>query len=202
MASTSRKRIVWHGGDGHVAITRAEGLLQKLRDTAPEARPDQTTIGYLARHYHTSIQTMKQRIADAERSRSRNDQADAWLETLYQIGNELGETLLAKTFQIARDTSNRNAFNAQKFLLAKLDPEVYGDASETAAPATQESRSLISDVPQEVFDELNEIEEAQLVEIEQALAGQLVKLEQLVRRVQKRVADRRVTEDNRDVDTN
>lgn len=198
--SSARSRVIWHGGNLADAINRANGLLTKLRDTPPEHRPDQTTVGYLARHYGVSIQVMRARIADAEQKRSSNDYADNWLECIYQIGNELGETLLAKTFQIARDTSNRSSFKAQQWLLAKLDPSVYGEAAETSvqqAPA----RSMLSDVPQEVFDDMSDEEEAQLVEIEQMFSNAQLLLTQWVRRRQKRVADHRVQEvDNDDND--
>lgn len=191
MART-RNQSAWHDGNVDKTLQLAEGLLTKLRDTPPERRPDQTVAGFLAKHYGCSVQRMKSRKEDAEAKRTREDEADLWLETIYQIGNELGETLLAKTFAIARDTSNRNALNAQKYLLPKIDPQVFGESEAQVVRA--ESRSLISDIPQEVFDELTDEEEGQVVEIEQAVAQQLTQLEQLIRRVQKRIAEQRVVE--------
>lgn len=191
---SARNRMKWSNGDPAKTLRLAEGLLARLRDAPAESRPDQTTAGYLARHYGVSIQKMKLRIADAEARRNRDDLADNWLECIYQIGNELGERLLAKTFAIAHDTSNRNSFNAQKFLLNKLDPDVYSDSAETRTTTQAETRSLISDIEQEVFDEANEVEEAQLVEIEQTIAEAMIKLEQWTRRIRKRIADKRVQE--------
>jgi hypothetical protein len=113
------------------------------------------------------------------------------------IGNELSETLKAKMYQIARDVTNRNAFNAQKYLLPQVDPGVFGEtATRTATGA--ESSSLVADIPQEVWDEINEDERAQMEEIEHAVSEALVKMEHLVRRVQQRVANKRA-EDVRDL---
>jgi hypothetical protein len=188
----AKKRTIWHGGDPDRALSKAEGLLAKLRETPPEHRPKQMTIQYLAHQYHVSVQTMKGRVADAESKRRLNDYADNWLEIIYQIGNVLGETTAAKTFAIAHDVSNRNAFNAQKFILERTDPTVYGATANTVEQAP--ARAFISDVPQEVFDDLDEVAEQQLAEIEQLFANAQLMLTQWVRRQQKKIADQRVQE--------
>jgi hypothetical protein len=190
--SRTRRQPAWHGGRTDETLTKAEGLLSKLRDTPPERRPEVLTASYLAKHYGCSVQRMRARIADAEAKQSKEDEADLWLEVIYQIGNELGETLCAKTFAIARDTSNRNALTAQKFLLPKIDPATFGDDAE--ARTATEPRALISDIPQEVFDELTAEEAQELESQEQVVLQSLAVVEQLVRRVQKRIADRRAEE--------
>src|SRR5690606_34578689 len=98
MALPSRTQSIWHGGSVPLTLNKAQGLLSKLRETPVEHRPKQTLLNYLATQYMISAQLMKARIADAEAKRRRSDLADNWLECIYQIGNVLGETLLAKTF--------------------------------------------------------------------------------------------------------
>lgn len=186
---------MWSGGrEPELTLRKMEGLLQTLRDTPPEHRPEATTLVYLSTHLGCSVQTMRQRIADGEAQRRRDQDADHFVELCHLLGNLLGELLCAKTFRIANDVSNRNALAAQKFLLPLIDPETYGD--KPPAPVADESNALIKDVPQEVWDAANETEQQQIEEIEMTINNALKQLEHLVRRFQKRVADRRVEVDD------
>ncbi len=187
-----RARLRWHGGEfqSEAVLRQMEGLLAKLRDTPPEQRPEATVHSYLAKHLGTSVQTTKARIEDAKLHQHRDADADYFLDIVYRIGNELSESLVGKTFAIARDPSNRNAFNAQKWLLPKIDPDVFGEQS--ATKSTSESSSAISDIPQEAWDEATPEETAQIEEIERTISNELLKLEHIVRRLQQRVANKRV----------
>lgn len=191
MAGGSRARHRWQGVHAPATFTLLEGLLSNLRDKPPEQRPDATLHGYLATHLHVSVNTIKARIENARLYQLRDDDAAYFLELVYMIGNELSETLQAKAFAIARDPTNRNAFNAQKWLLPKIDPDVFGEAAARTATGGEQS-SLVSDVPQEVWDEINDEERVALEEIERTISENLVKMEHLVRRVQQRVATKRV----------
>jgi hypothetical protein len=197
MTGAARSRHRWQGTHTPETFKRLEGLLSKLRDTPPEHRPEATVYSYLATHFGVSVQTMQARISNARLYQLRDDEADYYLELVYMIGNELSESLVGKTFAIARDPTNRNAFNAQKWLLPKIDPDVFGESAGKTTTGGEAS-SLVSDVPQEVWDEISDEERTQMEEIEHTVSEALVKLEHLVRRVQQRVANKRA-EDVRDL---
>lgn len=184
---------MWTGGrDPEPLLRKMEGLLQKLRDTPPEHRPEQTTLVYLSTHLGCSVPTMRLRIADAEVCKRREDDADYFLELYYQLGNVLGESLAAKTFQIARDVNHRSALAAQKFLLPLIDPDTYGDKPQVVE--AQESNTMIKDVPQEVWDAATELEQHQIDDIAMTIDNALKQLSNLAARLTKRVADKRVAE--------
>lgn len=188
----------WHDDDEGKTLSIAEGALADLRDKPADYRPAATIETYLMNRYRCSRIRMKERIADAQdrvrRRRKGHDLAAMWLETLRLIGDELCEKLYAKTMAIADDTSNRNAFNAQKFLIEKNESVFAADM----LPAAQQAptNSLVSEIEQEVFDAMTDVEEAQLTELIEAEASIKVRLGHLIRRIQKRLADQRVAADD------
>ena len=201
MFVVSRKQTAakpWHDDDVARTLNIANGLLSHLRDMPPEQRPDATTEGYLMRHYRCSKQRLRDRIADAEdrkrRRRPGHDLAAEWLETLRLIADELGEKLYAHTHKIAYDPGNRNAFNAQKFLIDKNERLFAATDATPGSGSGPEQFGLVSDIEQEVFDELTDAEEAQLAELIEAETQIKIKLSHIVRRVRKRLADRRVSD--------
>jgi hypothetical protein len=193
MAGTRRLRQRWQGTHTQETFAQLEGLLAELRKKPADQRPDATLHNYLAKHLEISVNAVKKRIDGARACQDRDDDAAYFLELVFMIGNALSEHLQAKAFAIAKDTGNRNAFNAQKWLLPKIDPDVFGETAGRTATGGEQS-SLVADVPQEVWDEINDDERALLEEIERTISENLVKMEHLVRRVQQRVATKRVAD--------
>jgi len=188
----------WHDDDVAATLNTAEGALSDLRGKPPDYRPAATVETYLMQRYRCSRVRMKERIADAHdnvrRRRKGYDLAANWLETLRLIGDELCEKLYTKTADIAFDTNNRNAFNAQKFLIERNESVFEADT----LPAAQQAptHSMVSEIEQEVFDAMTDVEEAQLTELIEAEASIKIKLGHLLRRIQKRLADQRVADDD------
>ena len=191
----------WHDNDVARTLNIANGLLTHVRGMDPKIRPTATTEGYLMQHYNCSRARMRERIADAEdrvrRRKQGYDLAANWLETLRLIGDELSEKLCARTYELAYDLSNRSAFNAQKFLIDKNDSLFAADVENTTRTDGGSEFGLISDIEQEVFDEMTDLEDAQVAELVEADAQIKIKLGHIVRRVRKRLADKRVN----DIDT-
>jgi hypothetical protein len=179
-------------------LKKMEGLLQTLRDQPPEQRPEQMVNVYLANMFGVSPRTMLQRLADAETNAGRDSLADYFCDLWRQIANVLGEAIHATVFKIAKDAGNRNAFNAGKWLAERNEPDVFGTQREAATH--RDVGGAMSDIEQEVFDEMDATETLQLEEIERNIGGEMTKLGALVRRIRKRLAEKAVLHDVGDDD--
>ena len=191
MAGAARQRVKWGAHDCERTLHMMEGLLSDLRGRKPQNRPAQVTHVYLAAQFGVSAPTMRSRLQDAMSKRARSDKADHFCELWAQIANVLGERISGTIYQIAVDPTNRNCLNAAKWMIERTDKETY---SMDEAKQARDAGSAVADVPQEVWDELTDEEEAQLAEIEMAIDSEMHKLTRLVRRVQRRVADKRASD--------
>lgn len=198
MANAARKRTRWGHSDDALTLRKMEGLLQSLRGQPANLRPEQVTHVYLAGQFGVSAATMRQRLADAETRRGRDDSADHFADLWQQIGNVLCDRTAAAIFQTAHDPGNRNCVAAAKWILERSDPDTYGTGERARATPAHEASSVVADVPQEVWDEMTPGENETLEQIEAMVTSEMVKLEALVRRVQQRVANRRVRESRQD----
>lgn len=174
-------------------VTFLEGLLTELRERRPkrdgefvDEDPPEDTRPQLMPHYYVatramcSVGSLKSWLAQHRDRREENDTSDRLVEAWDRICDEMGEALSSKTLKIAHDTTHPRAFDAQKFLLPKLSPDVFGNR-EAAAP----SRS--SDIiPQEAMDALTEGEYARIKELSDATDANNSEFDQIINRAARR----------------
>lgn len=165
-------------------LAKMEGLLTSLRKMPPDKRPKAMPTRYVGAHLGCSVGTVKRWLHYHEGRRDEHSMSDRFCEIYQLIANELSEVISARTFEIAANTENSQAFRAQQWLLVKMDPWTFGDKQQDDSPAAQ-----VADIPSEVFDAMSDAEKATLQRIADTKDQLDAEVEKLLEQVALRVAD-------------
>ena len=165
-------------------LLKMEGLLTSLRKMPADKRPRAMPTRYVAAHLGCTVGTVKRWLQHHDGRRDEHEVSDRFCDIYQLIANELSEVVSSKTFLIASDTENSQAFRAQQWLLPKMDPWTFGDKEHSDSRASQ-----VSDIPSEVFDAMSDVERATLKRIADAQDRMDAEVDALLEQVALRLAD-------------
>lgn len=165
-------------------INKLEGLLSDIRDkrptdTEPDRRPKVMPVRYIANHLGCSVWAVKRWLAQHEALRDEQELSELFVDVYKQIADELSESLEGKSLAIAHNPEHPQAFNAQKWLLPKMSPDIFGDVT------VDISRADDSDIVE------TEVMEALTPEEREVLAEHDRRIEEANREVDKILAEAR-----------
>jgi hypothetical protein len=165
-------------------LLKMEGQLALLRKMPADKRPRAMPSRYVAAHLGCAVGTVKRWLQYHDGRRDDHEVSERFCDIYQLIANELSEVVSSKTFLIASDTENSQAFRAQQWLLKMMDPWTFDGKQQVEARAAQ-----VADIPSEVFDAMSDAERAALQRIADAQDKMDSEVEALLEQVALRIAD-------------
>ena len=165
-------------------LLKMEGQLALLRKMPADKRPRAMPSRYVAAHLGCAVGTVKRWLQYHDGRRDDHEISERFCDIYQLIANELSEVVSSKTFLIASDTENSQAFRAQQWLLKMMDPWTFGDKQQVESRAAQ-----VADIPSEVFDAMSDAERAALQRIADAQDKMDAEVEALLEQVALRISD-------------
>lgn len=144
---------------------------------------------YVASHLGCAPETVKRWVAQHEQLRNEEELSAQFLDVYGCIANEFAMALSAKTFKIAGDVSNPQAFPAQKWLLPKISPEVFGDREVDLSEASSDI------VETEVMEALTPEQRERIEQLDEELEARNREVDNILRAGKKQAQE--ATQDDR-----
>jgi hypothetical protein len=170
-------------------IRRLEGLAQSLGDMEARQRPKAEAADYVAQHLGVQRRLVQEWVRLARPASRRNETAERFLCVFDAIARRLSEPLFDSVWSLAT-AGDRDAFRAATWLLPKVDPSRFDPAVADAQDDVEDDVFATSGVPQEVFDELTDVERAQIDALRKTVLEASSAYERLLKEAQTRLLQR------------